>query len=48
MNVQHWRNDNEKTVAVSLCPPQIPHGLGQDWTPVSALTGQRLINWVQK
>lgn len=33
---------------MSLCPPQIPHGLGQDWTGVSALTGRRLINWVQK
>jgi hypothetical protein len=35
----------EKSVPVPLCPPQIPHGLTRDRTPVSAVGGQRLTAW---
>jgi hypothetical protein len=35
----------EKPVPVPLCPPQIPHGLTQDWTQASAVGGQRLTAW---
>ena len=34
-----------KPVPVSLCPPQIPHGLTRDRTRVSAVTGRRLTAW---
>jgi hypothetical protein len=34
--------DGRKPVAISLCPPQIPHGLTRDRTRASAVRGQRL------
>jgi hypothetical protein len=36
----------EKPVPVSLCPPQIPHGLNRDWTRTSAVRSRRLTAWV--
>jgi hypothetical protein len=35
----------EKPVPVSLCPPQIPHGLTRVWTRASAVRGQWLTTW---
>jgi hypothetical protein len=35
----------EKPVPVTLCPPQIPHGLTQAQTWASAVRGRRLTTW---
>jgi hypothetical protein len=35
----------EKPVPVSLCPPQIPHGLNRDRTRASEVGGRRLTAW---
>jgi hypothetical protein len=35
----------EKPVPLSLCPPQIPHGLTRARTRVSAVRGRRLTTW---
>jgi hypothetical protein len=35
----------EKPVPVTLCPPQIPHGLTRDRTRGSAVRGRRLTVW---
>jgi hypothetical protein len=35
----------EKPVPVSLCPPQIPHGLTRERTRTSAERGRRLTTW---
>jgi hypothetical protein len=35
----------EKPVLVSICPPQIPHGLKQDRPWASAVRGRRLTAW---
>jgi hypothetical protein len=37
--------DREKPVPVSLCPPQIPHGLTRDRTRSFAVRGRRLTAW---
>ena len=36
------RSTRGKPVAMSLCPPQIPHGLIRDRTRASAVGGRRL------
>jgi hypothetical protein len=35
----------EKPVPVSLCPPQIPHGLTRDQIRATAVRGRRLTAW---
>jgi hypothetical protein len=35
----------EKPVPLSLCPPQIPHGLTWDRTQASVVSGRRLTTW---
>jgi hypothetical protein len=42
-NKQH----GEKHVPVSLCPPQIPHGLVWDWIGAFAVKGRRLWPWAK-
>jgi hypothetical protein len=53
MSVEPWWNGtdgkteelDEKLVQLSLCPPQIPHGLTRARTRASAVAGRRLTAW---
>ena len=48
-SIWYWQGKTEvlvgKPVPVSLCQPQIPHGLGHDWTQISAVWGRRVPTW---
>ena len=51
INMEHWRNNADREVTVTLCPPQTPHGLERDRTQATVVvylvyltTLQQLLN----